>query len=299
MKVFDMIGGTSTGGIIAIMLGRLQMSVEDCIKKYNEINETLFNIWDPIKAKNFALTGERYSAATLEEVIKKVVKEQLQGNENAKLLEEEDPKCKVFVLATNEKAPNNRQPVFLRSYKNPNNMSVLPEIDIWQAARATSAAPTYFEPITVGTYTLIDGGLQANNPLGWLWNEVLAVYGATRETSCFLSIGTGIPANEALPKPGLTNIFDVSSALSGIATNTEIVQLLFSTLINAYAPKATEPKYWRLNVSTYIKDKDNYEDPGKLDDLKALKKFEIKTRDYIAKESQTIQNCANALKKTS
>lgn len=28
---FDMIGGTSTGGPIAIMLGRLRMTVDDCI----------------------------------------------------------------------------------------------------------------------------------------------------------------------------------------------------------------------------------------------------------------------------
>lgn len=29
---FNMIGGTSTGGLIAIMLGRMKMSVDDCIE---------------------------------------------------------------------------------------------------------------------------------------------------------------------------------------------------------------------------------------------------------------------------
>ncbi|KAL1993328.1 hypothetical protein VTN49DRAFT_3277 [Thermomyces lanuginosus] len=33
-ECFDLIGGTSTGGIIAIMLGRLGMSVEECIEAY-------------------------------------------------------------------------------------------------------------------------------------------------------------------------------------------------------------------------------------------------------------------------
>ena len=72
-----------------------------------------------------------------------------------------------FVTATFEHAANNRGPVILRSYKNKREGSELPSIKLWQAARATSAAPSYFEPIKVGEYRLVDGGLGANNPLGW------------------------------------------------------------------------------------------------------------------------------------
>lgn len=35
---------------------------------------------------------------------------------------------------------------------------------IWQAARATSAAPFYFDSITVDNVAYIDGGIQVNNP---------------------------------------------------------------------------------------------------------------------------------------
>lgn len=47
-------------------------------------------------------------------------------------------------MATHARAGNNRAPVLLRSYKDPNNMldSALVNIKLWQAARATSAAPT-------------------------------------------------------------------------------------------------------------------------------------------------------------
>ena len=70
-------------------------------------------------------------------------------------------------MAVRADADNNRGPVYLRSYKNPQIQSVLPDCLIWQAGRATSAAPTYFTPIKVGEYELVDGGLLANNPLGW------------------------------------------------------------------------------------------------------------------------------------
>ena len=42
-EIFDMIGGTSTGGLIAIMLGRLKMSVDECIAKYEKISPKAFS----------------------------------------------------------------------------------------------------------------------------------------------------------------------------------------------------------------------------------------------------------------
>lgn len=72
-----------------------------------------------------------------------------------------------FVMAVDASAPNNRAPVYLRSYINSQELLVAPGIKLWEAARATSAAPTYFPPMKVGNYTFVDGGLQANNPLGW------------------------------------------------------------------------------------------------------------------------------------
>ena len=39
---FDMIGGTSTGGLIAIMLGRLRMTVDECIDEYLKLSPRIF-----------------------------------------------------------------------------------------------------------------------------------------------------------------------------------------------------------------------------------------------------------------
>jgi patatin-like phospholipase/acyl hydrolase len=61
--------------------------------------------------------------------------------------------------------------VFHRSYLNPQPTSDIPDIKIWQAARATTAAPLYFKAMTVTTgdrtYDMYDGGMQANNLVGW------------------------------------------------------------------------------------------------------------------------------------
>lgn len=39
---FDIIGGTSTGGLIAIMLGRLRLSVDECIEEYKTLSDKVF-----------------------------------------------------------------------------------------------------------------------------------------------------------------------------------------------------------------------------------------------------------------
>lgn len=71
-------------------------------------------------------------------------------------------------MATKKTGANNSAPAMFRSYKNPNEMSEFPGIKLWQAARATSAAPSYFVPLKIDdTHEFLDGGLQANNPLGW------------------------------------------------------------------------------------------------------------------------------------
>ncbi|KAJ7878256.1 acyl transferase/acyl hydrolase/lysophospholipase [Mycena leptocephala] len=41
---FDLIGGTSTGGLIALMLGRLRMSVKDAVKAYGELSKEVFSM---------------------------------------------------------------------------------------------------------------------------------------------------------------------------------------------------------------------------------------------------------------
>ncbi|KAF4555209.1 Hypothetical protein D9617_3g022810 [Elsinoe fawcettii] len=311
-EVFDMIGGTSTGGLIAIMLGRLEMKITECIEKYENIMGDVFKSGFFGKNARFAAKGEFYDASVLENKIKDIIREKLNTDPENVPLYSKDHRCRIFCMAVRRDAANNHGPVFLRSYHNSQELSLLPDIKLWEAARATSAAPAYFSPIKVGDYELVDGGLQANNPLGWLWTEVLGVFGPARTTDCFLSIGTGIDQNTPLPKPGILGSHEVEKGLAGIATNTQIVHILFKTLLNAFAPLAQDRKYWRLNIGTEIPEHmidvkhwpwptthekvlDNYKPVGDLDDIAAVKLLVEQAKLYIEAQKGTIEECAAAL----
>ena len=66
------------------------------------------------------------------------------------------------------------------------------DIPIWQVARATSAAPTYFKPPIIDGLEYVDGGFGANNPCAEIYEEVRRMNNNSRRcVSIILSIGTG------------------------------------------------------------------------------------------------------------
>ena len=121
------------------------------------------------------------------------------------------------------------------------------ECTIWEAARATSAAPTFFKRIEIGRgkQPFIDGGVGRNNPSLLVLEEAKKLFGA-RQLGCLVSIGTGQADIISIQKPGLfqqiipTNII---SALRSITTDCEEtheeVLKRFASLPNTY---------FRLNV---------------------------------------------------
>ncbi|KAM0277280.1 hypothetical protein ACHAQH_005939 [Verticillium albo-atrum] len=72
--IFDLIGGTSTGGLIAIMLGRLEMDVDECIAAYNKLSADVFAKLRrkiPISSRsNLAL---RFDSAKLKDAILEII----------------------------------------------------------------------------------------------------------------------------------------------------------------------------------------------------------------------------------
>jgi hypothetical protein len=80
-QVFDLICGTSTGGIVSILLGRLGLDCSTAISIYKELGPSVFGKDDGIMWGNI-IRGERFSSAAFEKLLGDVVKKYT-GDEDA------------------------------------------------------------------------------------------------------------------------------------------------------------------------------------------------------------------------
>ena len=71
--VFDFIAGTSTGGLIAIMLGKLGMSLEDSIQAYYDLSKSIFEKRHIRGRITHGLAPTRYSGSHLRRCIEDLI----------------------------------------------------------------------------------------------------------------------------------------------------------------------------------------------------------------------------------
>ncbi|KAI0095691.1 acyl transferase/acyl hydrolase/lysophospholipase [Nemania sp. FL0031] len=238
---FEMIGGTSTGGLIAIMLGRLHMTVDECMEAYRELSSRVFQK----KNTRFNYKGKiqgQFDAHELELAVQNVLKNR--GLDENTLLKDANGRCKVFVCTTAEQTG---ETVCLTTYRSPRmaGSDLSESTTIWQACRATTAATSFFEPIAIGQYgeTFVDGAFGANNPIEQLWNEARDVWSNSfpNNVGCVVSIGTGLsrlrPVGDRLDK--------IWKTLEAMATETDKTAEIFH---RDKADLAKGGRYYRFNV---------------------------------------------------
>jgi predicted acylesterase/phospholipase RssA len=94
---------------------------------------------------------------------------------------------------------------------------------IWEAARATTAAPAFFEPVTLAhdKVTFVDGGIRENNPINQVITEAERLWPG-RPIGCIVSIGTGWKLIKPLSdqKSKLHNILKTLSQITTDAVET-------------------------------------------------------------------------------
>jgi len=78
----------------------------------------------------------------------------------------------------------------MRSYNKFPSIAAFPAT-VWQAARATTSAPTFFLPIVINRVEYSDGGTGFNNPAELAINEAHDIW-PNRSIGCLVSIGTGL-----------------------------------------------------------------------------------------------------------
>ena len=146
-----------------------------------------------------------FDANRLEREIKTIVATAIEGGQSP-LIQLKDPypnPCPTFVVSTRLRAS---APVWMRSYGTLDDDPF--DACIWQVARATSAAPTFFLPIIIKDIQYGDGGMGCNNPAKEAVLEAQTKWPG-RPIGILVSIGTGL--EDAL------SLNDNSRAVSGIA----------------------------------------------------------------------------------
>ena len=177
-QLFDLIAGTSTGGIIACALAKPEpLTAEDVAELYVDEGPEIFR--KGLLKRLVSVEGlidERYDDDGLNSVLARHLGD-------ARLSD-----CTPDILVTAYDITA-RFAFFFRSSRAHSDPTY--DFRLAAVARATSAAPTYFEPFEVTdeagarTYPLVDGGVYAVNP------GMCAYAEAVGEVQLLASLGTG------------------------------------------------------------------------------------------------------------
>jgi len=182
-RYFDMIAGTSTGGIIALALG-FGLPASTVQSLYVEQGAAIFprkTARNPtVRRLQLAwrtlndLQRYRYDGAALETALSGAFGEAILGQcERRLVVPAFDWNTEVFLFKT----PHH--PDYKLDW--PNHLVTV--------ARATSAAPTYFRAFAGADRRFLDGGVWANNPIMCALVDALACYDLERRNIEILSLG--------------------------------------------------------------------------------------------------------------
>jgi patatin-like phospholipase/acyl hydrolase len=229
---FDLIAGTSTGGIIAIALG-LGVEPARIFNLYDSDGKKIFPpFWTRNRLLRFArrLRTSLYNYGELERLLRREFRSSRFGDSTARLL------IPAFV------APHAQVAIFKTDHHVDYQRDW--ETRAWRVARATSAAPTFFEGQRYGGSYFLDGGLFANNPVMLAVIEAMHAYDIRLEQIRVLSIGTGNKAptlKQSTVRAGMIGWRDALSTAMYLTTDTALSQARF--LLDFDAIVRVEPSF--------------------------------------------------------
>ncbi|MCJ1470616.1 hypothetical protein MMC07_009262 [Pseudocyphellaria aurata] len=291
------------------MLGRLRMSIDDCIRDYENFGQMVFGHSRRVHVRTpLFWPRDKYDEKVLEAVVRDVVERNVPhvatfpGGRNFAF---DENRCRTVVLSYQQqknKAPE--MPYIFRTYKKNlhesedtaetlvRNPGLAQDVPIWQVARATSAAPSYLAPLKIGDLEYMDGGMGANNPCEELYHEVRRMN--NKSDTCvrvILSVGTGKNNKTARrfsgKSQGLSRYWNYLNWAKKWATDSEQVHM---RMLNWRGRDKFQ--YFRLNVDTGL-------DKMKLDEwrcrgaLRTTAGKAIKSLRSLQKSSQETSNGNN------
>ena len=241
-EMFDVIVGTSAGGLLAIALGCMKMSIDDAERVIREVGEEVFAVGNNAStlqsASRFYFYGERHSSRDLRRKLHAIYGDMSLLD----LSVYHDSHCKVAAVSTlSSEIP--AKPFLFRNYSLESRYLGSWKFPATTAAMATTAAPTFFRPVVVGksgasehACQFQDGAMLANNPAHVALHEAVKMFPA-REVAALVSIGTGrspwergnFSANKASLIHSLTRDLNI---LIYSATSTEAVADILADMLD-------------------------------------------------------------------
>jgi patatin-like phospholipase/acyl hydrolase len=275
-ELFDLVSGTSTGGILALGLtapgenGGSRWRAQDLMELYVREGPRIFSrsIFDRIRSVEGAF-DEKYPSDGLVGVLK----------ESFGDLRLREARTDVLVTAYDTVS---RTPFFFRSSrarKDPAQDWLLRD-----AAHATAAAPSYFEPVQLESFSLVDGGVFAANPAMCALAEVLRAREAHEVQ--LVSLGTG-QQTKALPWKQVRDW----GALEWARPIIDILLDGQSDTVDFQARQVLEDSYWR--IQTELHRASDHLDNASEENLDALQE---EGHELVASEAETLATLAETLK---
>ncbi|TKA71655.1 hypothetical protein B0A55_05295, partial [Friedmanniomyces simplex] len=203
---FDLIVGTSTGGIVALAVGVKQWSIEECINVFMDLCQKAFTerefagVWGLEQAATLN-HGSKWKTKPLHQALADCLgRDKLFGGTR-----DQNPGYPVKVPVTSTSGTG-RRPLVIANYSRAERDSepyeflrrAHPDLELGlcEAAAATSAAPGYFKAYYHGptTQEFLDGALYYNNPVQVAHREARLIWPDLAEShpDLLLSIGTGM-----------------------------------------------------------------------------------------------------------
>ncbi|KAL2890556.1 Vegetative incompatibility protein HET-E-1 [Ceratocystis lukuohia] len=265
---FGLIGGTGSGGIIAIMLGRLKMSIAQSLEEYKILASEVF-VPQPTPSSGIPVSA--FSAARLEAAIKRMIRNNCT-----------DPSCLQrksdgHMTSTDTTCPHGDMPLAdenctKTTYYVP---GCLTGCRVWEVARATSAAVTLFDPIKLGRDKIefINASYGHNNPCETLISEAERQFPGRH--IAILSIGTGV--NDGVPiKDSRDSVLEAHKKMATSSKQTDL----------RLKQKHKSPGvYYRFNVEIGLKGNENL-------DHRMLGSISAHTMNYLEEKTRSVERFA-------
>ncbi|KIM42914.1 hypothetical protein M413DRAFT_125490 [Hebeloma cylindrosporum] len=265
-EVFDLICGTATGGLIAILVGRLGMSCSNAIAAYDQLEEKLFSGINSLADLAATLASPNaFNTDSFRQLLQTLVQNNadtsVQPATERLFMQANDThtrRCKTFVTVVSANAVDDKDAYRIRSYADPKPVRD-PEIvpghrwQIWEAAVGTVSCPRLFSPFELQAQSLFQAANASgfSNPSMIAYTEALDLFGNDAEVT-LVSLGMGLRNRHDYSSPTVTSIDDMIASL-GSALQNQIQEARLRNFVAQTQLVATGTRIKDLRVADRIR----------------------------------------------